>query len=143
MRWVLGSVAVLSVVFGVLSYKRYADSEAYVAQGRDLMDVEGKGLDAEGCLDAAVKWHAGCEPNGTNQAVCNQAVKLEMYHCLKAKDRTQACEDYAPMPDRGKWVLRACEDRGMRCVNKRECACAEAYRALESFCRTGQQAVQM
>ncbi len=143
LSWVLGGAAVLSIVFGVLSYRRYAMSEAYVAEGREMMDEAGKRLDAEGCIDAAIDWHAGCEDNDTNQAVCNHAVKLEMYHCLKARDRSEACVDYAKMPDKGKWVYRTCDERGMRCINKKECACAEAYRALESFCRTDQEAVQM
>lgn len=143
LRWVLGGAAALSVLFGVLAYKRYAGSEAYVAEGRKLMEAKGADLDAEGCIDAAIEWHEGCEENGTNQAVCTHAVKLETYHCLRVRDRAEACESYAKMPDRGKWVYRTCEERGMRCINKKECACAEAYRALESFCRTGQEAVQM
>ncbi len=141
---VLGSVAVLSIVFGVLAYKRYADSEAWVQQGIKKMDAEGANLDVQGCIDAAIKWHAGCEENDANQAVCNHAVKIEMYHCLSATDRAAECEaDWSNPPEKGSWVYGACEERGNRCINKRECACAEAYRATDSFCKTGQKAVQL
>lgn len=143
LRLVLGSAAALSVLFGVLAYKRYAQSEAYISESRKVLEEKGASLDAEGCIDAVIDWHEGCEANDTNQAVCTHAVKIEMFHCLKGRDRSETCEDYSEMPDKGKWVYKACEDRDMRCLNKRECPCAEAYRALESFCRTDQKAVQM
>jgi hypothetical protein len=87
-----------------------------------------------------------------------------MDHCLSARERDQTCEQYLDpasgmhaatqdMRDRarnpavaggsGRWVYARCEERGMVCRNKRECACAETYRAIDSFCRTGQQAVQL
>ena len=136
-------MAALSILFGVLAYQRYAGSELWVQQGIEHMKAEGLGLDIEGCIDEAIEWHKGCEVNDANQAVCNHAVKIEMYHCLKAKPRDEGCERFANPPNEGKWVWAACEERGNRCVNKRECACAEAFRAIDSFCRTGQKAVQL
>ena len=45
--------------------------------------------------------------------------------------------------EKGNWVYGRCDERGYTCLNKRECACAEAYRTIDSFCRTGQDAVQL
>jgi hypothetical protein len=140
---VFGGLAALSILFGVLAYERYAKSEQWVKTGIDQMDVVGKKLDAEGCIDAAMQWHHGCEENDANAAVCLQAVKIQMYHCLKAQDRSGDCEGIANPPDEGKWVYEACSERGNRCVNKRECVCAQTYRSFDSFCRTGQEAVQL
>lgn len=142
LSWVLGGTATLTLLFGVLSYKRYAESERWVAQGIAQMQSQGQSLDAEGCIDAAVTWHDACEDEGANAAVCLQGVKLVLFHCLAAKPRVEACEPYmVPQLDpRGKvdpgdWVYMRCIDRGMTCKQRRECACAETYRTLESFCR--------
>lgn len=139
----LGSAACLSLVFGWLAYKRYADSEAYVSVGMEAMDALGPTVDSLGCVDAALEWHNGCEANDTNQAVCLHAVKIQMAHCLVGQDRAPACEEFTAKPEGGKWVQETCAERGQKCVNKRECGCAEAFRALQSFCFTGQKSVAM
>ena len=164
LRLVLGVVAVLTVLFGVLGYARYAGSERWVAEGITEMKIEGETLDVEGCIDATVEWYDACDEHDANAAVCLQGVGIVIFHCLAAQDRSQTCEQYldpdsqvheatedmrerarnpAKAGESGRWVYGRCEERGMRCVNKRECACAEAYRAVDSFCRTGQQAVQL
>lgn len=154
----------VTVIVGVLAYYRYAGSEQYVVEGIRQMESVGPDLDVEGCIDEVVEWHTGCDRHETNAAVCLKGVDVLMAHCLSAADRSESCEQYldpesevrqatedmrsrARNPDKaaasGKWVYGRCEERGMRCVIKRECACAEAYRAVDSFCRTGQQAVQL
>lgn len=164
LRLVFGVVTILTVTLGVLSYWRYASSERYVAEGIAAISKIGAQLDEEGCIDRVVEWHDACDENGTNAAVCLQGVKLLMFHCLDARDRGETCELYldpdspkhAPTEDMrararnpekagssGEWVYARCEERDMRCAIKRECACAEAYRAIDSFCRTGQDAVQL
>lgn len=154
----------VSLIVGVLGYWRYANSESWVVEGTAHMDAVGAELSEEGCIDEAVQWYGGCEANDANAAVCLQGVGIVMQHCLSARERDQACELYldpesevhaisetfrerARNPDKagemGRWVYARCEERDMVCRSKRECACAEAYRAIDSFCRTGQQAVQL
>ncbi len=142
LTWVLIGTFSVSAVVGVLAYWRYAGSETYVAQGIERMKAEGPNLDVEGCFDAVMDWHHDCDINGANAAVCEQGLKLVAYHCLAGRDRTDACTEYPGRED-GKWVLTKCEERGMRCVNKRECACAEMYRSIESFCLNDGKAVQL
>lgn len=142
LKWVLIGTFSVSAVVGVLAYWRYAGSETYVAEGIEQMREAGPSLDVEGCFDAAIAWHGDCDVHGANAAVCEQGLKIVTYHCLAGRDRSEACETYPPRED-GKWVLAACEQRDMRCVNKRECACAEVYRSIDSFCRTDQKAVQL
>jgi hypothetical protein len=164
LKLVFGLLAAISVALGVFVYWRYAQSEAYVAEGIQMMESRGAEFDADECIAETVAWHDACDQNDTNAAVCLQGVKLLMFHCLHAKDRTDTCELYldpesaihepteemrerARDPDKaadsGNWVYARCDERGMKCVNRRECACAEAYRAIDSFCRTGQDAVQL
>jgi hypothetical protein len=162
--YLFSTLALISVVIGVLGYRRYANSERWVAEGITKMDEIGAQLDVEGCVDEAVQWYGACDEHDANAAVCLQGVGIVMQHCLAARDRESTCELYldpeskvheasegmrerARNPDAagesGRWVYARCEERGMVCRNKRECACAEAYRAIDSFCRTGQQAVQL
>ncbi|MFV8753060.1 hypothetical protein ACNOYE_21135 [Nannocystaceae bacterium ST9] len=164
LKVVFGVLASLSVLLGVFSYWRYAQSEAYVAKGIETMQARGGELEVDECVGEVVAWHDACDQNDTNAAVCLQGVKVLMFHCLHAQDRTQTCELYldpesgvheategmrerARNPEKagesGNWVYARCEERAMTCTIKRECACAEAYRAIDSFCRTGQDAVQL
>jgi hypothetical protein len=143
LRLVLGGAACVSVILGVFAYWRYAGSEAYVAQGMERMDALGRSASALECVDGALDWAEHCEENGTNHAVCLHAIKVQMAHCLVGQDRAESCLEYTTKPEGGRWVQETCEARGQRCVNKRECGCAEAFRALQSFCSTGQKAVAM
>ncbi|PRP98304.1 hypothetical protein ENSA5_30370 [Enhygromyxa salina] len=164
MKFVFIGLALVSVIVGVLGYWRYASSEQWVVEGVAKMDALGPKLDAEGCVDEVVGWYNDCDQHDANAAVCLQGVGILMQHCLSARERTQTCELYlnpesaahavtddmrarARNPDKaggsGRWVYARCEERDMVCRNKRECACAEAYRAIDSFCRTGEEAVQL
>lgn len=164
LKLVFGILALVTVVVGVLAYWRYANSERWVAEGIATMSQLGAELEPEGCIDETVAWYGECDQQGANAAVCLQGVSIVMFHCLDARDREQTCELYLDPQsnvhqptdamrkrarnaetagESGRWVYARCEERGMVCRNKRECACAEAYRAIDSFCRTGQQAVQL
>jgi hypothetical protein len=161
---VFGTLAIVTLIVGIFGYRRYANSERWVAEGVARMDRVGATLEPEGCVDEAVSWYGECDQQGANAAVCLQGVSILMFHCLDARERQATCELYldpsspvrqpsesmrerARTPEKagesGRWVYGRCEERGMTCTNKRECACAEAYRAIDSFCRTGQQAVQL
>lgn len=150
LRLVLGGVASLTLLFGVLSYKRFAESERSVVEGMALMAEAGKKLDAEGCIDEVIGWFHACGDQGSNAAVCLQGVSLTMFHCLAAQRRDATCEFYVKprfgpdgRVDHGDWVFMECNERGNLCAQKKECACADAYRALQSFCLTGQTSVQV
>jgi hypothetical protein len=162
--YLFSTLALISILVGVFGYRRYANSERWVAEGITKMDAIGAEIDVESCVDEAVDWYNQCDEHDANAAVCLQGVGILMHHCLSARERDQTCELYldpassvheasegmrerARNPEAagesGRWVYARCEERGMVCRDKRECACASAYRAIDSFCRTGQQAVQL
>jgi hypothetical protein len=144
LKWILGGAALVSVTLGFGGYWRYSQSEAYVAVGIERMEAQGPQLDVDGCMEAVLGWHHDCDINGANASVCQAAIGMTMLPCLRGADRTEECVPYGEQTQsHGVWVWKACIDRGTRCFNKRECPCAEAYRAIDSFCRNGGEAVQL
>ncbi|MGB1700555.1 MAG: hypothetical protein ACPHRO_11415 [Nannocystaceae bacterium] len=139
---VLGPLFVVSALLGAFVYHRYAASETYVKEGILRMDATGASRSADECVDASLEWFNGCEANHTNAVVCEQGLKLVLFHCLKAAPRDEACQEYQGSPN-GRWVYDVCESRGQRCINKRECACATVFRSFESFCLNDQERVQL
>lgn len=141
LRLVLGSMAVVVIVLGVAAYWRYTVSENHFAATLADMDRRGGQLDAEGCIDAVLEWHAVCE---ANKPLCDNGVPQVLTHCLIARDRTDACEQIDTTASASaKWVYLTCYERDTPCRNKKHCPCADAYRALDSFCRHGQKGVAL
>ena len=141
LRTVLVSLSVVAVFMGVFAYYRYVTSEKAIMAGMIELEQRGGGLDSEGCVDLVLDWHKRCE---ALNSMCNDAVKIAMYHCLEASDRSVDCGKLKPdVVSKGQWVFGVCKDRGTACRLSKQCPCADAYRALDSFCRTDQQAVQL
>lgn len=128
----------LIVVLGVLAYWRYTVSENHFAQVFATMDREGKVLDTEGCIDATLAWYETCE---ANKPLCDNGVGQVLTHCLIGQDRSATCESLDLSSSKAQWVFTSCLDRGTPCRNKKRCACADAYRSIDSFCRHDQKGV--
>jgi len=137
---VLGSIAVLSVVLGVFAYWRYVVSERHFARTVVEMDEQGKRLDVDGCIAAVLAWHKRCE---ANKSLCDQGVPRVMMHCLRGQDRKNDCSELDVSAATAQWVFNRCKDRGTPCANRKSCPCADAYRALDSFCRYDQEGISL
>jgi len=141
LRAVFVGLSIISVVMGVLAYYRYSQSEKSIMSGMPLLEAAGVDKTPEQCVDAVLAWHATCEGLSF---MCNNTVPEAMFHCLKAQDRTADCDTLKPDEvSKGQWVYYKCKDRGTMCKRTKQCPCADAYRAYDSFCRTDQQAVQV
>ncbi len=141
LRTVLLGMTAVAVFMGVFAFYRYSSSERTIMQGMAAIEQEGRTLDAEGCVDAVLRWHKQCD---AISVMCNDAVKIAMYHCLESRDRSADCSELKPdVVSRGQWVFGVCKDRGTTCRIRKQCPCADAYRAFDSFCRTDQTAVQL
>lgn len=136
----LGIVGVLAVVLGITAYWRYTISENWFAQSLPELGEAGKHTDVEGCVDAVIEWRKTCE---ANEPLCDNGVPRAMTHCLMADDRAPTCASLGDRPASSKWVFSSCADRGTPCKNRKKCACADAYRALDSFCRHDQKGVAL
>lgn len=130
----------LAVVLGVLAYWRYTVSERHFAETLQHMDEVGPKVDTEGCVTEVLEWHARCE---ANKALCDDGVLRVMTHCLTGADRSKYCEGLDMSSAKAQWVWHKCEDRGTPCKNRKTCACASAYRTIDSFCRHGQEGVSL
>ncbi|RMG98037.1 MAG: hypothetical protein D6705_07155 [Deltaproteobacteria bacterium] len=137
---VLGVVAVVAVAMGILATYRYGQSEAHFREIQAEMDAKGPNLDVEGCVDAVLSWHASCS---ANKPLCDHGVPKIMTHCLAGRDRSEACAKIEGRSARAQWVFDRCAERGTPCKSRKKCPCADAFRALDSFCRHGQKGVAM
>lgn len=140
LRLVLGVMAILAVVLGVFSYWRYVQSENYFATTLAVIDEQGRELDVEGCVDVVLEWHEECS---ANKPLCDNGVPRVMTHCLAGRDRTEACEALDLSSAKAQWVFSSCLERDTPCTNKKQCACADAYRTLDSYCRHDQKGVAL
>lgn len=141
LKYVLGTVMVLVLVLGTLAYQRYAASETHFAAIMAEMDERGKELDAEGCVDAIIEWNKNrCD---ANKPLCDNGVPQVMSHCLMARERPNLCGDLEGKSSKGQWVFNSCKDRGTACRIRKRCACADAYRTIDSYCRHGGQGVSL
>ena len=128
------------VLMGVLGYRQLVRSRDHFAEATQMMDQLGKQLDTEGCVTAVLEWHAGC---AANKPLCDNGVPQVMTHCLMGQDRTDTCGSLDLSSAKAQWVFDRCEARGTPCSNRKTCACASAYRAIDSFCRHGQEGVAL
>lgn len=136
----LGGVAAIALVLGVVGYLQLVKSRDHFATATVAMDATGKTADTEGCVNAVLEWHAGCD---ANKPLCDNGVPMIMTHCLLGQDRADYCESLDLSSAKAQWVFDKCEERGNVCTNRKNCACASAYRAIDSFCRHGQEGVSL
>lgn len=130
----------LVILMGVLGWRQLVRSRDHFAEATKMMDQLGPQLDTEGCVSAVLEWHASC---AANKPLCDNGVPQIMTHCLMGRDRTQTCESLDLSSAKAQWVFDRCEERGSGCSNRKTCACASAYRAIDSFCRHGQEGVAL
>ncbi len=140
LRLVLGGLITLALVLGVLAYWRYTVSERHFAKTIAEMDALGPTLDTDGCVGAVLDWHARCT---ANKPLCDDGVPRIMTHCLVGADRQSTCEELDLSSAKAQWVYGKCQDRGTPCRDRKKCACADAYRTVDSFCRHGQKGVSL
>jgi hypothetical protein len=137
---VIGLIAAVVVAMGVFATVRYNASERWVQRALSELEARGAGLDAEGCVSATLEWHKNCE---ATKVLCDNAVSMAMFHCLRKQDRAAACSSIDRAAPTGQWVFKRCEARGTPCKVMKQCPCAQSYRALDSYCRTDGEAVQV
>lgn len=141
LRAVFVGLTIVSVVMGVLAYYRYSQSEKSIMQGMPVLEQTGASSTPEQCVDAVLAWHRQCQGLSF---MCDNTVTQAMFHCLKAQDRARECAALEPDEvSRGQWVFYKCKERGSQCKRTKQCPCADAYRAFDSFCRTDQESVQV
>lgn len=137
---VLLGLGVIVVGMAFLARQRYVASEQHFRVAQGEFDALGKTATVEACIDAVLTWRRRCTADGP---LCHDGIPRMMHHCLAGQDRTAACQGLDLSSASAQWVFRSCRDRGTACQKSGKCPCADAYRALDSFCRHGQRGVAM
>lgn len=140
LRLVLGGLSLLVLILGPLAYWRFTVSGQHFAEAMHHMDELGPTVDTEGCISAVLDWHEHCE---ADRNLCNHGVPRVLVHCLVGADRQATCDGLDLSSAKAQWVFQSCEERGTPCDDRKNCACASAYRTIDSFCRHGQEGVPL
>lgn len=140
LKLIFSLAAVIVLGMGLYAFWRYTESERWVQSSLVEMEKIGKLRDAEGCIDAIHTWRGECAANKT---LCENAIPLAMFHCLEQQDRAETCAALPRDMVTGGWLMDRCRERGTPCKVMKQCTCAAAYRALDSFCRADQRGVQV
>ncbi len=155
LRAVVTIIVVLAVGLGILANWRYTKSETQIRQALSTFEKDGSTIGVEECIDEVIAWHRDtCD---ANLVLCNHAIPMAMVHCLEGQDRTEYCDGLERTGEyedesgakvkhavaSGQWVYYSCKRRGTECKKRKKCPCADAYRAIDSYCRSEQQGVHL
>lgn len=133
----------LVLILGPVAYWRFTVSQRHFTDALREMDALGPTVDTEGCVSGVIAWHGRCE---ADRNLCDQGVPRVLVHCLVGADRQETCGSLdltSRESAKAQWVFEKCQDRGTPCGNRKNCACASAYRTIDSFCRHGQEGVPL
>jgi hypothetical protein len=126
---VLTAVFAISVVLGVMAFARYRSSEKYIKAALAEMEVRGKKLPVEGCVDDILVWRTRCEAMA---GLCQAAVSRLMGVCFRATDRRAYCQQLKVSTTDTRFGFKECKARGVKRHAKK--ACGGMYRVIDSHC---------
>lgn len=107
------------------------------------MRQRGASIDGVACVNEALDWHDNdCTAPGR---MCVDAVPRIVGECLAAQDRTALCADIGTDEKPSQWAYSRCKARGVDRTSKKEIkeSCTQAWRALDSWCKSGQNGVSL
>jgi hypothetical protein len=128
--WVLGGVAVLSLLMAGLTSYTYRQTDVHLVRTYERVAILGQTATAAQCIDDVIQWIPRCDGM---KALCEGAVPRVMEVCLKARDRSAECREIIDRPDVAQFGFKDCAARGLnRAMNK---VCGNSYKALDLHCR--------
>lgn len=127
---VLGAVWTLSAILGVLAYRNYIHWDRYLHQSLDSMQVRGKELTFEQCVDEILEWVPKCV---AMKKLCETSVPRVMDFCLAGRNRATECKQLGLSSTDAHFGFKECQAKQLgRSQNKN---CGNAYRTMDSHCR--------
>lgn len=139
----IGTAIAIGAVLGVFVYQRASSGSVAIAQEYGAMRELGKSVDGEGCVTASLEWFKErCDAVGK---MCIDAVPRIVGECLSAKDRTAACEKNGNDLKPSQWAYEKCAGLGIDKKSKKPAkeSCTMAWRAFDSWCKSGQRGVAL
>lgn len=144
MAWIIIiSTMVLGAGLGALVYFRASAGSLEIGHELKAIRAQGVNLEAEACVGASLDWYqTACDAPGK---MCIDAVPRLVGECLAAKDRTDACVRLGNAMKPSQWAYEHCKERGIDRSSKRPLkeSCTQAWRALDSYCKSGQKGVAL
>jgi len=140
---VIGSAMFIGLVMGVFVYLRASQSSLEIGKEYGHMRELGKSLDAAGCVGASLEWfEKRCDGVGK---MCIDAVPRMVGECLAAKDRSEACTANGNDMKPSQWAYHHCQELGVDKKSPKPAkeSCTLAWRAFDSWCKSGQKGVAL
>jgi hypothetical protein len=142
--WVVIGVAVaIGLGLGFFVYQRAASGSLEIATDYKAMRERGATLSAAGCVEASLEWfNTRCDAVGK---MCIDAVPRMVGECLAAQDRSAACEENGNDLKPSQWAYQHCAEMGIDRKSKKPVkeSCTQAWRAFDSWCKSGQTGVAL
>lgn len=128
--WVLGSLAVLSLLMAGLTSVTYRQTEVHLVKMYKYFGDLGSTATSERCIDEVIQWIPRCDGM---KALCEGAVPRVMESCLAGQNRAQECAALSKRAADAHFGFKECEARSLsRSLNK---VCGNSYKALDLHCR--------
>jgi len=140
---IIGTAMLIGAALGLLVYLRAADGSVVIAHDFREMRTRGANLEPEACVEATLEWfNDRCDAVGK---MCIDAVPRMVGECLAAKDRSEGCARIGNDLKPSQWAYGRCKalgiDRGSKKPVKESCTLA--WRAYDSWCKSGQTGVAL
>lgn len=140
---VIGLAMLVGAVLGIFVY--FSAAAGSVAINKDVHAMRDKGLamTSEECVANTLSWFEHtCDAVGR---MCIDAVPRMVGECLAAKDRSEACVANGNNEKPSQWAYHKCQALGVDKNSKKPVkeSCTAAWRAFDSWCKSGQKGVAL
>lgn len=138
---VIGLAITIGLVMGFIVYFRASDGSVGIMTWRKTYAERGKTLTATQCVTDVIHWF---ENDCTAPArMCVDAVSYGVADCLAASDRTEECALVGNTMKPSQWAYERCKEVGVDKKSPKPIkeSCTMAWRALDTFCKSGQKGV--
>jgi hypothetical protein len=140
---VIGLSMLVGAVLGVFVYIRAANGSLEIANDYKDMRARGATMSADECVATGIDWFNNrC---GAVGKMCIDAVPRIVGECLAAKDRSEACLANGNDLKSSQWAYQHCAQMGIDKKSKKPVkeSCTLAWRAFDSWCKSGQTGVAL
>lgn len=140
--WVVVICLVAGSGLGVWVYFNAKSDVMRLSPELDQWRERGKTLSSEECVNGAIDWFKTCEAQGR---ICLDAVPRAVAKCLSAQDRSATCSTMGADMKSSQWAYDHCVEKGIDRKSERGLkeSCTEAWRALDTYCKSGQEGVAL
>jgi hypothetical protein len=142
-RWVILGALAIGTLIGTWVYFSATRASITVWDQIETFTTRGRTLSGPDCVGASLDWFRDtCSAPGR---ICLDAVPRAVSHCLAAGDRTADCTALGNNEKPSQWAYERCAERGIDRKARKPIkeSCTSAWRAFDTFCKSGQRGVAL